>query len=216
MTRVLLAMLALALLSLPAAAAEQSLGPVASQAPVLPTGEPPVGGRWLIEDGSFENGECGAGSSWTCTSNTSCQWIVDPLSAWGYPAYDGTYAAWLGGFCGEEPNSNSFCQDVFIEGCLGGWLEWKWMGYVENNDGNTMRITLNGGVVFEKVMTTADHTYGTWGTLWAELWPYYGMYELCFEFEATTGANMLIDYVTMAYSPTAVAPTSFSAVKSLY
>ena len=215
MKRLLLAT-AMLMLLVTGAAAQQSLGPEATQAPVTPTGDPPMGGRWLIEDGSFENGECGAGSSWDCTSNTSCSWILDPLPVWGYPAYHGTYAAWLGGFCGG-PNSNSFCQDVYLNGCPGGgWIEWKWMGYVENNDGNTMRVTLDGAVIFEKVMTTADHTYGTWGTLWVDVWQYYNTHYLCFEFEATTGANMLIDYVTNAYSPTAVGPTSLSFVKSLY
>lgn len=214
MKALLMTLLALFAIAAPALAL-QSLGPAATQAPVAPQDDPLSGARWLINDGSFENGECGAGSSWDCTTNTSCQWIIDPLPIWGYPAYDGTMAAWLGGFCGT-PNSNSFCQEVFIYGCTGGWLEWKWMGYVENNDGNTMRVTLDGDVIFEKVMTTADHTYGTWGTLWVDVWQYVGDYELCFEFEATTGANMLIDYVTMGYSPTAVEPTSLSAVKSLY
>ncbi len=216
MKRMLVILLGLALCAAPAMGGTQSLGPTSGQAPVAPTGEPPEGGRWLIEDGSFEEGNCAYGSWWTCTSNTDCEWIVDPSPIWGYPAYDGYNAAWLGGFCNDQPNSNSFCQDVFLWGCLGGWIEWKWMGWVQNNDGNTMRVTVDGDVIFEKVMTTADHTVGTWGTLWAEAWQYNGTYELCFEFEATTGANMLIDYVTMAYSPTAVMPASISTVKSLY
>lgn len=219
MNRLLMTTLALlALVS--SAAAQQSLGPEATQEPVAPQGDPPPGGRWPIEDGSFENGECDAGSSWTCITNQpDCgSWILDPLPAWGYPAYHGTYAAWLGGFCNGQPNSNAFCQEVFLGGCIGSsWLQWKWMGYVPNNDGNRMRVTVDGDVVFEKVLTIADHTYPMWGTLWIDVWGFWpDMHELCFEFEATTGANMLIDYIEASYSPTAVEPTSLSVVKSLY
>ena len=47
----------------------------------------------LVNDGSFEFGECGAGSAWECITNTTCAWIIDPLAVWGYPAYDGTINA---------------------------------------------------------------------------------------------------------------------------
>ena len=40
----------------------------------------------LINDGSFENGECGSGSDWTYASDNGCDWIVDlvPLGIWNY------------------------------------------------------------------------------------------------------------------------------------
>lgn len=157
--------------------------------------EAPPGDRWgLVNDGSFEFGECGAGSAWNCTTNTTCTWILDPLPVWGYPAYDGELAAWLGGFCGT-PNSNSFCQALYLDGNV---LRWRYMGYVEEgHSGNFVYLKLNGDIVWAKEMTwPEDHTYGRWVLAEAELgWVAGDTYYVCFEFEASTGANMLIDYV---------------------
>ncbi len=208
------------LLAMPAWSADRNLGPESDQLPMENhEGELGNGARFTVNDGSFEFGECDAGSAWTCTTNTTCQWIVDPMGAWGYPAYDGVLAAWLGGFCGEDPNSNSFCQDIYFGGGNCGWgifLTWQWMGYVANEDGNTMYVTFDGVVYFEKEMLLSDHTYGTWNELWVDAYLYEDTYNLCFEFVATTGANMLVDYIANYWSPTATGETSISTLKSRY
>ncbi len=202
-------------------AGERNLGPESDQPPTENhEGELGNGARFLINDGSFEFGECDAGSAWTCTTNTDCTWIVDPMDSWGYPAYDGVLVAWLGGFCGPNyPNSNSFCQDIYFEGgCGGGHLyTWQWMGYVADNEGNMMYVTIDGNVVFEKEMLISDHTYGTWNELWFD-YPYWngGYHNLCFEFVATTGANPLVDYISQHWSPTAIEQSSISTVKAYH
>lgn len=157
-------------------------------------------GWHLVNDGSFEFGECGVYSDWTCTTNTTCSWIVDPLPTWGYPAYEGELVAWLGGFCGGA-NSNSFCQDIYL------WtphIRWHWMGYVgETNMSNFVYVRVNGDIVWAKEMVwPEDHTFGTWVTeeiTWDYLDGAPGVFELCFEFEASSGANMLIDYIEVYY-----------------
>lgn len=184
--------------------AQQSLGPNSGGPPPksaadarTPPGAPAAGrpDRSLVDDGSFENGECGGGSAWTCTSDTPCNWILNPLSTWGYPAYHGEMVAWLGGYCGVM-NSNSFCQEVWLNEP---GLRWHWMGYVaDTHVSNFVYVKIDGDIVWAKEMTwPEDHTYGTWSTLQAsfDLPHGVGLYEVCFEFEATTGANMLIDYV---------------------
>ncbi len=207
------------LLAMPAWSADRNLGPESDQ---LPTenheGELGNGARFLINDGSFEFGECDAGSAWTCITNTDCSWIVDPLPTWGYPAYDGVLVAWLGGFCGSDPNSNSFCQDLYIStDCTGGvFITWQWMGYVAGDDGNMMYITIDGTVVYQKELGLSDHTYGTWLEDWADANAYEGTRNFCFEFVATTGANMLVDYISNFWSPTAVEKTNLSTIKSRY
>ena len=50
-------------------------------------------------DGSFEQGPPPA-SGWMEVSNNACEWILDPTSIWGLPAYHGTYAFRAGGLCG--------------------------------------------------------------------------------------------------------------------
>jgi hypothetical protein len=191
---------------------------------IAPTGSLP----WiLVNDGSFEFGECDLGSAWTCTSTTSCSWIINPYySGWGYPAYDGQLVAWLGGFCDGVPNANSFCQDLWIDGWGAWWLSWHFMGYV-NGACSTVRITVNGQEAWRHTMQAQDHTYGTWSQ-WGET---VGVHlhgdTLCFEWEACPDGvdndNMLIDYLTVDYwvwdgddDDVATAASSFSVVKSLY
>ncbi len=161
----------------------------------------------LVNDGSFEDGTCGAGSAWTCYTDTACEYIVDPSSAWGYPAYDGILAAWLGGYCSGSPNTNSFCQDIYFDAR---YLDWYWMGYV-NDECGAMEVRIDGSLVFEHPMVMADHTLGTWnsasGTLagadGVDVHDYFdGTHELCFAWSRGScgvgdNDNMLIDYVTL-------------------
>jgi len=187
----------------------------------------PVG---LVNDGSFEFGVCDWGSAWTCTTNVpSCgSWILDPLPFWGYPAYDGVHAAWLGGFCDGVPNSNSFCQDLTADSGWPAWLlDWAFMGWVNSSCG-VVRITVDGEEVWQHTMQPMDHTVGTWRSASDLGGPvgfhtYYGEpFRLCFEWEACPDGvdndNMLIDYVTIQYWiwDVATAASSFSVVKSLY
>lgn len=176
----------------------------------------------LVNDGSFEFGECDAGSAWTCTTTTTCAWILDPTAVWGYPAYDGLLVAWLGGFCGDA-NSNSFCQDLFIDGMT---LDWYWMGYVNNGCG-TIIVSVDGTPLLTYVLQLSDHTYGTWGLASdsafgaVDMSAYCGMtVNVCFEelyCDIGTNDNMLIDYVVLNDEcSTATDDASISTVKALY
>ncbi len=109
----------------------------------------------LINDGSFEFGECENGSAWTCTTNTDCSWIINPSGLWGYPAYDGILCAWLGGFCGSEFNLNTFCQEILFDGM---YLDWYWMGY---NSGH-FTLSIDGVQVFGWVCPATPMGNGIW------------------------------------------------------
>ena len=54
----------------------------------------------VVNDGSFENGPCGGGSSWTCASTGASNLVID-VATLGLSNYDGNYAAYLGGFDGS-------------------------------------------------------------------------------------------------------------------
>jgi len=173
----------------------------------------------LINDGSFESGACEV--VWNCHTDTTCEdRILDPLSIWGYPAYDGMYCAWVGGFCGGIPSSNGLCQDILFDG---GELSFYWMGYVEYGGSNSVVVTVDGAYVWEVVLQLEHHTYGIWSNTGdagglgnADVGAYVGgTHSLCFEFVATDGANMLIDYVEML-GTTAAEDMDFSSVKALY
>jgi hypothetical protein len=172
----------------------------------------------LVNDGSFEFGECDAGSAWTCyTTEPDVSWILDPLEIWGYAAYDGILCAWLGGFY-AGPNENSFCQDLFIDGNT---LNWFWMGYVEYS-GSEVYVSVDGVEIWQSGLV---HTYGVWqntdGTLGgANVIDYCGgTHNICLGYHLLDGAgsNMLVDYVTLDGScSTASIEINFSSIKSLY
>jgi hypothetical protein len=173
----------------------------------------------FVDDRSFEDGLCGAGSSWTCWTDTSCpNWIIDPMPLWGVPAHDGTYVAQLGGSCDDELNSNSFCQELYIDWGCGMWLSWSWMGIVAGDNPGTFSVTVSGAEVVEyEPMGTVVDTEGTWEAGWVFIGTGVGFYTFCFEFEAGSDESaMLIDSVSHLISPTPIHPLSFSAVKSLY
>lgn len=188
----------------------------------------PAGSRpWiLVNDGSFEFGECELGSAWTCASTAGCSWILDPLYAWGYPAYEGQLAAWLGGFCNGAPSSHSFCQELFMpDASWGSWLlGWQFMGYV-NGACSTMLLTIDGQESWRHTMRAQDHTFGTWSQ-WGEevgFSAYPGIaHTICFEWEpcpdGVDNDNMLIDYVMIDYwvADIATAQSSFSTIKAHY
>ncbi len=187
-------------------------------------------GRQFADDRSFESGNCQSGSEWTCWSTTSCEWIVNPVDSWGYPAWDGLNAAWLGGFCDGKANNNSFCQE-FFNACW--YLDFYFSSYI-NSACSQLTITMNGQTVFSRTMSTDDHNFGNWErapTYWGliDITAFIGVTsELCFQWTAcgedTDGDgypdedndNMLIDWIIgdICESPTEV--TSFSTVKALY
>ncbi len=210
--RISTALLAIILFAYPSFATEgPSLTPDSAARQVPSEGvQPREGDRsGLINDGSFENGECGAGSDWTCTSTTTCQWIVDPTGAWGYPAYDGVFAAWVGGFCGGSPSEDWFCQDIYFDGR---YLDWWWMGFVNDVGCSVIEIRIDGNLVWEQLMTPAEHTYGTWNPASDEIAspfgvnvePYAGStHELCIGNSNAGcgegyGDNMLVDFFTLS------------------
>lgn len=175
----------------------------------------------LVNDGSFESGACGL--DWLCYTDTTCEdRILDPIAIWGYPAYDGIYTAWVGGFCGGIPANNGLCQGgIFIDGNL---LDWYWMGYMEYDNGGVVTCTFDGVPVFTHNMMIADHTYGSWNTassFWGDIdvSAYCGQtVEVCFDFTVLDGGgNMLIDYVTLdGDCGTGTFNTDFGTVKALY
>lgn len=211
---------------LPAGAA--SLTADGSRSPVVPGVSPPGERAVLINDGSFEFGKCDQGSAWTCTRVSDDppeidSWILNPIPIWGYPAYHGVLAAWLGGFNYGYPNQNSFCQEIFVDWL---YLDWRWMGYVNSACG-TLTVTCDGRPVFSHTMRYADHSYGTWklasesiGGAW--LWDFFAhVTMLCFEWTAcpdgVSNDNMLIDYLTLQVAGgVGTEVLSFSAVKALY
>jgi predicted outer membrane repeat protein len=164
----------------------------------------------LINDGSFEYGTCNSGSDWTCDGNYPVfEGILDPMAVWGYPAYDGTLTAWLGGFSGGQPNINSLCQDIYFEGQ---YLDWFWMGYV-NDACSEMEIRVDGTLVYGHPMDMIDHTYGTWNTASSTIAAPFGVpvtmyaggtHELCLAWnndgcESGQNDNMLIDFITISH-----------------
>ncbi len=179
-----------------------------------------IADRFLIQDGSFENGTCFEGESdWTCTSDNDCDWIADlvPLGLWNF---DGSHVAWLGGFCGGSPTTHtSICQSEYFSsgGCLG-TLCWYWMAYV-NWPGATITVTVDGVVFYEHLLQPEDH-----------LLDYHpvcvsgdiaqGTHELCFNYylgDEDSGSNYFVDFVEAGlFNPTPTDEFSFSVVKALY
>ncbi len=176
----------------------------------------------LVTDGSFEYGECDAGSAWACLSSTSCSWILDPLPVWGYPAHDGVLVVWLGGYCDNSrgyntANENSFCMDLYIDGEE---LTWFWMGYVGlYREGDMAYVTIDGVYVWRHIMRLADHTYGLWQNLDGTLGTVdihnfcHSTRYVCIGFHVLgQGSNMLVDYVEMRgscyHTPTGAAFTT--------
>ncbi len=169
----------------------------------------------LINDGGFELGQCGAGSAWTCATDTACpNWILYV----GPYAYEGNYVAQLGGACGEEANSNSFCQDVHLLWvCLSPFVTWKWWIHTEGEDAGVFRVRFEGDIIMETNLDLASDSGEQWEEGWFDVWEYEGTYELCFEFEAGSDPGMIfLDNIGQWVSPTAVEPISFSALKSRY
>ncbi len=210
--RIPTALIAAILIALPSLALEgPSLTPENVTRLSTPAGDPIWSGDrvGLINDGSFEDGECGTGSAWTCVSTTTCQWIVDPTGAWGYPAYDGILAAWIGGFCGGDASEDMFCQDIYFDGR---YLDWWWMGFVNDVGCSVIEVRIDGNLVWERPMTPAEHTYGTWTQASDEIAAPFGVdvefyagstHELCIGNVNSgcgegLGDNMLVDYFTLS------------------
>jgi hypothetical protein len=169
---------------------------------LIPSGE-------LINDGSFENG-CGV--NWSCVSDNECVWIADlvPLGLWNY---DGSYVAWLGGFCGGAPTvSTHICQDVFLDGYE---LTWFWMAYV-NDGGTRVQFSLDGEPFFEHVIVPADHLLG-YQQEYASLPEGGETHTLCLDYSLgnAAGDNYFADYLEMG-GIMPVQAASFSTVKARY
>ena len=128
--------------------------------------------------------------------------------------------------CGT-PNSNSFCQDVYIP--YGSQeLDWCWMGYVNDACG-TAYLTIDGVVEWSHTMLMSEDTYGTWNYASAYGWSVWVNYyqfttiSLCFEWVACpdgeSNDNMLVDYVMLSVvidDPCPAADAAFSTVKARY
>ena len=171
---------------------------------------------WLVNDGSFEGGDCITAPIWTCTTDNGCEWITDlvPLGLWNY---DGNHVAWLGGYCGGIATEfTSICQVVQAGYCPPGHI-WHWMAYINGDGGSRVFVTADGDVVFEKILAPEDHLldyqyeyYEDWGIGYEV--------ELCFHYDrnGAEGDNYFVDYVEEWMGPTASEPISFSTIKSLY
>ncbi len=174
----------------------------------------PREGRHLVWDGDFEDGTCLEGnSSWTCTTDNDCDWITDlvPLGLWNY---SGAHIAWLGGFCGEATEYTSICQDFEIGVCPSVLL-WFWMAYV-NEGGSRVYVTIDDDVVWEKILTPADHLLDYQQDGFSEQLS--GVHTICFNYDrnGAYGDNYFFDWVTGGVGPTATEPSNFSTFKSLY
>ncbi len=166
----------------------------------------------MINDGSFENGTCASGSAWTCVTNTTCDFIVATPEIYGWsPAFDGVNAAWLGGYC-SDVNTNSFCQDILIDGV---YLDWYWEGWV-NYPCASMEIRVDGDLVFNHPMEWADDGAGTgWRRASETIASPYGVdlsayiggvHELCIQWNRdacgpSENDNMLVDFFTLEGAP---------------
>ena len=168
--------------------------------------------RALVNDGSFEGGDCLSVPIWTCTTDNGCEWITDlvPLGLWNY---DGSKIAWLGGFCGGIATVfTSICQDVDLG--AGHLLSWFWMGYI-NSGGEYVSVTVDGGVVFEYYTDLADHLLD-YQMQMADATGFGGVHNLCFSYDLlVAGDNYFVDYVEYNEA-TATDDVNFSTVKALY
>jgi hypothetical protein len=166
----------------------------------------------MINDGSFEDGLCGAGSAWTCASTGTCPIIYD-LSTIGLWNYDGDHTAWLGNVCSGIPDlAESVCQDVYFDGDL---LAWYWMVFL-STDGDRIQVTVDGNVVYEYWTNLTDHLAGYVQQSAGVSGYVGGTHTLCFNYDLiASGGNYFLDYVTLDAS-VATEERSFSTVKSLY
>jgi hypothetical protein len=187
-----------------------------------------VASAGLVNDGSFENGTCGAGSAWTCLTTTpECETIVVSLDTWGFPAFDGINAVWLGGTCSNVGISNSVCQDIFISPSM---LSFWWMGTysLEGEQEAWLEIRVDGALIFQVPLGPEHHTIGTWSNS-EDTFGLMGLPEyedglshtLCIGIDnlysnnGTTTVNLLVDLVELNH-PVATEGMSFSTLKVLY
>ncbi len=187
-----------------------------------------VASAGLINDGSFENGYCGAGSAWTCdTSTPLCDVIVNPIDDWGFPAYHGVNAVWLGGICENVGISNSVCQEITISPSQ---LTFWWMGYytLEAEQEAWLEVRVDGDLAHRSQLGLEHHTIGTWahsedlfGLIDLLAWEDGASHTLCiimdnlYSNNGDTAANLLVDYVELNH-PVATQGMSFSTLKVLY
>ena len=168
--------------------------------------------RALVNDGSFEGGDCLSVPIWTCTTDNGCEWITDlvPLGLWNY---DGSKIAWLGGFCGGIATVfTTICQDVDLGvGCM---ISWYWMGYI-NSGGEYVSVSIDGTIVFEYYTDLADHLLD-YQMQMADATGFGGVHNLCFSYDLlVAGDNYFVDYVEYNEA-TATDDVNFSTVKALY
>ncbi|MCH7700487.1 MAG: hypothetical protein IID37_02250 [Planctomycetes bacterium] len=105
------------------------------------------GGAECVPDGNFELGS-GAGI-WTETSDTACDWVVDPTGPWGIPAPECTFAWWACGFCGPQ-NTNSVSQTLTIP-LTATALQFtyiKWRFEPDDGDSDRVDISFDGTVMW--------------------------------------------------------------------
>ena len=170
----------------------------------------------LVNDGDFEFGTCAGGTAWTCTTDNACDWIAD-LVALGLWNYSGSHIAWLGGFCGGLAGcATSFCQNLYIDGCL---MQWWWMAYV-NDAIMHMYISVDGAVIYDFYPDLGDHLLD-YQQAQVFVTPYLGgNHNVCFAMDnpgcmSNLGDNVFIDYITLS-DATGAQVTNLSTVKALY
>ncbi len=170
-----------------------------------------IADRDLVNDGDFEGGTCLNTPIWTCTTDTTCDWIADlvPLGLWNY---SGAQIAWLGGFCGNATIYTYICQDLDL---TGGSLTWFWMGYI-NNGGELITFTVDGAVIYTYYTDINDHLLDYQGNS-LDITAYNGVHTLCFNYDLqVAGDNYFMDYVSIEGGGTATEEANFSTVKALY
>ena len=156
----------------------------------------------LINDGSFENGPPPA-SAWTMWADPpDCNglWILDP-SPYIAPAYDGTYAYWAGGYCGELPSSDYVEQSISIPADA---TNLKFMTLLNRTnaddppDSDWFYVKVNGTPIYTQEMIQANNTYPNWVERTLDISTYAGQ-TVTLRFEASSAGdligNVLVDYV---------------------
>jgi hypothetical protein len=160
----------------------------------------------LVPDGSFENGPP-PNSLWTETTNTTCEWILDPTPVWGIPAFNGVYAFWAGGYC-CTPNTDTVSQTITVPG--GGsatLIAFKANFYrpdVDDADPDYFLVRLGNRFIYGKPMIQANDTYPNWVTAFGNATAFAGQTLPLLIIGYSTGSltgNVLVDQVSTVVIP---------------
>jgi hypothetical protein len=179
----------------------------------------PIHPTSLVNDGGFENGPP-PGSAWTEGTTTVCEWITDPTSVFGIPAYEGTYVFWAGGYCPlGVANIDSVSQMVSLPAgtsLLSFWI-YADRGDPDDDDLDVAYVAINGTYVWQRLISTANNT-GVWVNQNVDVSSYAGQtveLRLGGRGVGLTG-NVLFDAIETLLGPTKTRTSTWGAIKTIY